>query len=220
MATSRSLLTTLVCAIVFPCLVQAEEQGNTLDAFKSFVEKEHPGKKWSSGPSRLSSREIEKAYPDRQFFYVHSSPPKPPGAALPELIEAHKRRMADFNQNYISVTASVSGGKFTRLTGKPEEYNAGLMKVKTDDDAKLAAAAILTLHPDPEIVPSPVLVIDVKATKTETGWTCSLKSNKTQGTVEFDTNGKCVVVTRSTMVPPPPSAPPRPPAGRYPPDRP
>src|SRR5262249_2054553 len=76
-------------------------------AFKQYLEKNYKGKTGGTGPAKLDSKEIQKAYPGLRFVYVYSSPPLPPGAALPELIERHRRAMEEFQKKSISLTAAI-----------------------------------------------------------------------------------------------------------------
>src|SRR5262245_13242248 len=134
----------------------AEGAKADLDAFRAYLAKQYEGKKWQTGPTRIDSPEIRQAYGKRRFYAVFSSPPLPPGAALKELIERYQRAMEDFRKNYVSVTAAVDdGGKVTPLR-KPADYNDGLMKVASDEDAKVAAAAVLALHGADRVGPGPV----------------------------------------------------------------
>jgi hypothetical protein len=71
--------------------VSADERGANADLVKvgSFLNKTFPKKKWQTGPTRIDTPEIRKAYPGARFYAVKSVPPLPPGAALPKLIEAN-----------------------------------------------------------------------------------------------------------------------------------
>src|SRR5262245_57692038 len=73
-----------------------------LAAFKAYLEKNHPGKKWQTGPSRVDTPEVRRAYGKRRFYYVFSSPPLPPGVNLPEAIQAYQRRVKEFQETFIS----------------------------------------------------------------------------------------------------------------------
>jgi hypothetical protein len=183
-----------------------------LATFKQYLEKNHKGKKWQTGPARLDSKEIQKAYPDQRFYYVFSSPPLPPGAALPELIERHRRAMEEYTKDYISVTVAVDRDGVRPLTGKTGDLAKGLMAVKSEDDARTAAAAVLSVCPEggravgPGVMPPEA----VKVEKADKGWTCTARRQFLTGTVTFDADGKLTGVRRQSMVPLPPSAPPRP----------
>jgi hypothetical protein len=52
----------------------------------------------------------------------------------------------EIGKNYLSLTVRVDEKLHVSPLGKPESYNAGLMKVANDDDARTAAGAILSLH--------------------------------------------------------------------------
>lgn len=174
-----------------------------LTAFKEFLKKTHDGKKWQSGPLRIDSDEIRKAYPKQRFYFVHSSPPLPPGA--PIALEAYQKRMEEFRRDFISVTARIDdAGKITPQQ-KPDDYNTGLMKVASDDDAKLAAAAIMALYAGDRVGPGVVALNQVKVTKTDKGWTCVVsKQNLFHGNVIFDAAGKCTAVSKQYAGPLPP----------------
>src|SRR5690349_2224992 len=70
-----------------------------LDAFRAYLEKEHPGKKWQRGPARLDSPALRAAYGDRRFSYVYSTPPLPPGANIGSVQEAHRRRVEEIRKH-------------------------------------------------------------------------------------------------------------------------
>src|SRR5215475_11105046 len=72
---------------------QDEQIKSDITQFQSYLQVNKPGKKWQTGPSRIDSEEIRKAYGNLRFYYVYSSPPMPPGAPLPELLEEYERKM-------------------------------------------------------------------------------------------------------------------------------
>jgi hypothetical protein len=195
--------------------VSADPSKDDLAAFKQYLEKNFKGKKWQTGPTILESKELEKAYPGKRFLFVYSSPPLPPGAFLPELIERHRQASEDFRKNYISLTVVKDKDGF-RALGKPESYQEGLMAVKNDDDAKVAATAIISLHSSSGIQAGPAVITadQVKVQKTDKGWTCTAqKQLNFQGTAQFDANGKVTAVSKFSIAPLPPSARPRGPGG-------
>src|SRR5262245_16262270 len=96
----------------------AEVQKKDVDAFKKYLADKHPGKKWSAGPTALDSKELREAYPGKRFYFVHSSPPLPPGAPLKDLLERHRERMLDYQKNYISVTVAISGDDAIKPLGR------------------------------------------------------------------------------------------------------
>src|SRR5262249_12235158 len=143
--------------------------------FQSYLEENKPGKKWQTGPARMDSEEIRKAFGKARFYYVFSSPPLPPGAPLPELLDEHEKRMEEYRRQFISLTMRIDEeGRITPLH-EEEDYNLGMMRVTTDEDAKICAAAILSLYSsDDRVGPGIVAAKEVVVTRTENGWSCSV----------------------------------------------
>jgi hypothetical protein len=177
----------------------AQDEQNMADLKKvqSYLEENKPGKKWQTGPARMDSEEIRKAYEKLRFYYVFSSPPLPPGAPLPDLLDEYERKMDEHQKQFISLTIRMDEqGSITPLH-EEEDYNLGMMRVTTDEDAKICAAAILSLYSSDRVGPGIVAAKEVAVTRSEKGWSCSvLRENEFQGTVLFDKDGKCVSVTK------------------------
>jgi hypothetical protein len=174
-----------------------------LTKFQGYLEENKPGKKWQTGPALMDSEEIRKAFEKARFYYVFSSPPMPPGAPLPELLDEYNQRVEEFQKQFISLTVKIDGdGKITPLH-EEEDYNLGMMRVTSDEDAKICAAAILSMYSsDPRVGPGIVTAKEVAVTKTEKGWSCSvIRENAFQGTVLFDSEGKIVSATKTYMGP-------------------
>jgi RNA polymerase sigma factor (sigma-70 family) len=180
------------------------EPSDDLAAFKSYLEKNHKGKKWQHGPARIDSETLRAAYGKLRFYYVRSSPPLPPGANLPELIDRYKRELAEYQKgDFISLTVSIDEDSKIAPVG---DHNQGLMKISTDDDARSAACAILSLA-NPGSFPT---VKNIQVTKSDQGWTCKQAIGGTgNDTVRFNADGKCTGVSRTSLPTLPPSAPPR-----------
>jgi hypothetical protein len=167
--------------------------------FQSYLEENKPGKKWQTGPARMDSEEIRKAFGKARFYYVFSSPPLPPGAPLPELLEEHQRKMDVYQKEFISLTMRIDDeGKMTPLH-EEEDYNLGMMRVTNDEDAKICAAAILSLYSsDDRVGPGIVAAKEFTVTRSENGWTCAVhRENAFQGEVVFDKEGKIVSATKT-----------------------
>jgi hypothetical protein len=167
--------------------------------FQSYLEENKPGKKWQTGPARMDSEEIRKAFGKARFYYVFSSPPLPPGAPLPELLEEHQLRMKEYQDKFISLIMRMDEeGKMTPLH-EEEDYNLGMMRVATDEDAKICAAAILSMYSsDDRVGPGIVAAKEVTVTRSENGWSCSVhRENAFQGEVVFDKDGKLVSATKT-----------------------
>jgi hypothetical protein len=181
--------------------VQDERTMADLTKFQSYLEENKPGKKWQTGPARMDSEEIRKAYGKQRFYYVYSSPPMPPGAPLPELVEAYEQKMDEYQKHFISLTLRIDEqGRITPLQEGDYNlgYNMGMMQVATDEDAKICAAAILSLYSSDRVGPGIVSAKEVVVNRSEKGWSCSVnRENAFQGEVVFDKDGKCVSVTKT-----------------------
>jgi hypothetical protein len=186
--------------------VQDEQTRADFTKFQSYLEEYKPGKKWQSGPTRIDSEEIRKAYEKQRFYYVFSSPPMPPGAPLPELLEAYKLKMEEHQKQFISLTMRIDEeGRVTPLheeEGYNQGYNQGMMRVTTDEDAKICAAAILSLYSSDRVSPGIVSAKEITVTRSDKGWSCSVhRENAFEGAVIFDNDGKCVSVTKTYLGP-------------------
>ena len=171
-----------------------------LTKIRNYLEETKPGKKWQTGPALMDSEEIRKAFDKQRFYYVFSSPPMPPGAPLQELMDEYERTLAEYHKQYISLTVKMDEqGKMAPLYGA-EDYNLGMMRVTTDEDAKICAAAILSLYGSDHVGPEIVAAREVAVTRSEMGWSCTVSREKAfQGEVVFDRDGKCVSMTKTYM---------------------
>lgn len=188
-----------------PDRAQSQDVDKNLEAVKGYLKEKYPAKKWQYGPKQLASTEITKAYGDRDsFYFVHSSPPLPPGAPLPELIKAYQEKVQDYQKNYISAVVRIDAeGKIHPLPAAA--LKTGLMAVKTEEDARIAAAAVLSLTGDGRTAPGPVQAKEVQVTRKGEGWSCQVtRQNNFQGTVEFDAKGQLTKVTKVSIAPLPP----------------
>ena len=102
------------------------EQGD-VEAVKKFLATKHAGETWGRGPTRIRGEAIDAAYSSARFYYVFS--PQYPIARAGQ-ISAMLRIGKD--------------GTVTQLSA-PQDYNDGLMKIGAADDAKTAAAAVMSL---------------------------------------------------------------------------
>jgi len=171
-----------------------------LTKIRNYLEETKPGKKWQTGPALMDSEEIRKAFDKLRFYYVFSTPPMPPGAPLQELMDEYEKRLDEHQKQYISLTVKIDEqGRITPLYGA-EDYNLGMMRVATDEDAKICAAAMLSLYGSDHAGPEIVAAREVTVTRSENGWSCSVFREKTfQGEVVFDRDGKCVSMTKTYL---------------------
>jgi hypothetical protein len=176
---------------------QNERLRADLARFQNYMEEIKPGKKWQSGPTPMVSEEISKAYGQARFYSVYSSPPLPPGAPLPELLEEYERKKKEHQEQFISLTMRIDAQDRMASLYEAVDYNQGLMRVATDDDARIAAAAVLSVYCAERVGPEIVSAKEVTVTRTENGWSCSMfRENAFRGAVVFDRDGKVVSVTK------------------------
>jgi hypothetical protein len=182
-------------------------------AFQKYLET-NKIERWKGDPRPLASDALKTAYPNRRFYYTFEMPPLPPGAALPELIERHRRASEEYQKtrSLRLVIAFDADGKITRYQNG-SDFNTGLMAVKSDDDARTAAAAVLAIASCTQVGPGPVDPKEVTVRKDDQGWTCTIsKKMAFDGEVKFDAEGKVTAASKrmNFIMPLPPSAPPRP----------
>ena len=172
---------------------QNEQLRADLARFQNYMEGSKPGKKWQSGPTLMDSEEIRRAYGQARFYSVYSSPPMPPGAPLPELLQEFEKQTEVYQKQFISMTVRIDGQENAASLYAAEDYNQGLMRVASDDDARIAAAAILSVYCAEGVGPGIVSAKEVTVTKSENGWSCSVfRENAFRGAVVFDKDGKVV----------------------------
>lgn len=185
------------------CGTPAGDEG--LDLFRTYLKKTFPDKKWQQGPSLLDSPALRTAYPGQRFYFVYSTPPLPPGANLPSVQEAHRRQVEEIRKHYISVTVRVDRTGRVIPLRTPADYNGGLRKVASEDDARTAAAAILSLYGCDQVAPAAVDPKEIVVTRSDKGWSCQSKdSGLFRGTVSFDKEGHCTSISKVYSGPLPP----------------
>jgi hypothetical protein len=168
-----------------------------LTRFRNYMEEVKPGKKWQSGPTPMDSEEIRRVYGKARFYSVYSSPPLPPGAPLPELLAEYQRKMDEHQKQFISMTIRIDELETMAPLYEAQDYNQGMMRVSTEDDARICAAAILSLYCSDRVGPAIVTAKEVTVTSSESGWSCSVfRENAFRGAVVFDKDGKLVSMTK------------------------
>jgi hypothetical protein len=176
---------------------QNEQIRADLTRFQSYMEEVKPGKKWQSGPTPMDSAEIRRAYSNARFYTVYSSPPMPPGAPLPELLAEYQQKLDVYKKQFISLTMRIDAQERMTPLYEAEDYNQGLMRVTTDEDARISAAAILSLYGSDRVGPGIVNAKEVTVTRSDNGWKCSVfRENAFRGEVVFDKDGKCVSMSK------------------------
>src|SRR3977135_1773104 len=114
-------------------------------AFHDHLVKNQLDQRWDGEPTaQIDSEEIRRAYGDRRFYFTFKAPPLPPGAAWPDLSARHKQAMAEYQKHSLRITVGIDNQERAVSFQTAQDFNTGLMHVKTDEDARIAAAAILS----------------------------------------------------------------------------
>jgi hypothetical protein len=118
--------------VVVACfaLVFVAPQTDELLVFKKWLSREHSGYSSDEGPARFRNATVAAAYPRRRFYYVLTYARGIPGPRNPLTL------VAEIDDHGTVVPLSLSS---------LETYRAGLRNVKTKEDARRAAAAVLIL---------------------------------------------------------------------------
>jgi hypothetical protein len=197
-------------------------------AFEAYLRDNKLDGRWQGPPIRLDSAEMRKTYGPYRAYYTWAAPPtRRIGGAAPSQEELRRfaQALADYKKRSLRIAVLIHDGKVTPLTG-PAAFNTGLMPVKTEADARVAAAAILSLQQGPDVCGPPAAVRpkDVQVRRTGSGWSCTLPLHFNagfagewggQGIVVFDDAGLVTEAAKQVRLiapyrgPYPPSALPR-----------
>jgi hypothetical protein len=105
--------------------------------------------------------------------------------------------MDEYQKQFVSLTVRIDEQDRMTPLDEAEDYNQGLMRITTDDDARTAAAAILSLYGSDRVGPGIVTAKEVTVARGGNGWTCSVfRENAFRGEVVFDKEGKLVSMTK------------------------
>jgi len=173
-------------------------------SFRDHLVKNQLHLKWDGAPMRLDSAEIRQAYGDRRFYFTFKAPPVPPGANWPAVIKRHKEAMAEYEKHSLRITVGIDKEQRTDRFQTAQDFNNGLIPVKTDEDARAAAAAILSLIGNDQVHPQVIHANEVRVTGTRFGWTCTVTQPRgIDGKVVFDPSGRCISATKNLNYVPP-----------------
>jgi hypothetical protein len=160
--------------------------------------------RWEGEPARLDSEEIRRAYRDRRFYFTFKARPVPPGAALPDLIAEYKQKMQEYRKHALRITVGIDNKGHAATFRTTQDFNLGLMAVKTDDDARIAAGAILSLIGNDQVSPGVISSREVTVERTNAGWTCLVsRAREFDGKVVFDPSGHCTSAIKNLNYIPP-----------------
>ena len=175
-----------------------------LVVFRDHLVRNQLASHWDGAPTRIESEEIRRAYGDRRFYFTFKAAPLPPGAQLPRLIEEYKQAMQEYQKHSLRITVGIDNKQHADTFRTAQDFNLGLMSIKTDDDARVAAAAILSLMGDDQVHPGVISAREISVTRTASGWTCLVSRNRAfDGKVIFDLNGLCTSATKNLNYIPP-----------------
>lgn len=178
-----------------------------------YLKDRHPGSNWQAGLLPLDSEEIRTAYRGwrgRRFYTVRSAPPLPPGANLPESVTHYQRAMDEYlSHHYISATVSVDARGRVAPVETQRDFNVGLMAVRSDGEARVAAAAIMTIRGLGYLIgPIRIAASDVTVERRDDGgWSTSMGRAWLGYQVGFNAAGRCEELPTVPPPPTPPSAP-------------
>ena len=173
-------------------------------AFRETLAAKGLTEQWSGEPQALSSDALSKAYPGTRFFYTFKPRPLPPGAPMPELIAEYKAKMEEYRKDSLRIAVGIKQNGTAVAYQTAKDFNVGLVAVKSEESARTAAAAILSLMDGDQIAPAPVPVEDVKVEKTENGWSCRVaQTGGIAGRVFFDEKGQVTQVAKGLNFTPP-----------------
>ena len=207
MTNPRFLL--LIGAVIFGTAatgLPAEPDAAAVSSFRSYLRANRLDARWQADDPlrRLDSTELRTAYGDREFYFTFKGAPLPPGAPVPEVIAIHNRALDEYKKHSLRLTVGIDKARKVNRYEKAEDFNAGLMPVKSDSDTKIAAAAILSLIGNEQVHPAVIAANEVTVTATEAGWTCRVSQKRgVDGTVVFDPSGKCVSAKKALNYIPP-----------------
>jgi hypothetical protein len=162
--------------VVVSALALIAQQTDDLQVFKTWLSREHPGYGSDEGPARFHNATVEAAYPGRRFYYVLTYARGTPGP-----------------RNALSLVAQIDDhGAVMPLSLSPlATYRAGLRKVKTKEDARRGAAAVLILAlGDPAQRQWKIEESGFTIKRNKNGWVCTYSHGMTYlSRVTFDKQG-------------------------------
>ncbi len=129
----------------------ADDDAEVCRQVEAYLRKIYPDRTWESGPARVDSPVIRAAYGTGRFYRVFSSEPSYPYSGIPLSPDSprwveYRKAFEAFRQSKLSVTVRQEADGQFRVLKTAADYGPGLVSLRTDDDFRTAAAAIITLH--------------------------------------------------------------------------
>lgn len=185
---------------------QTAEPMNSSDAaaFADYLQRHNLTPLWQGNPAAISSDEIRAAYPDVRFYYTYRRPPNPPGAITPELQQRYDQQLDEYRAHSLRLTIGIDWRGEVRPYREPDDFNIWLAPITTEQDARVAAAAILSLIVDENVAPGVIPAKEITVTATSAGWVAHVAQLRgVNGKVEFDQRGRCVAISKRLSYSPP-----------------
>jgi len=161
-------------------------QVDELSRFKAWLDREHPGYHSDEGPAAFRNKIVEAAYPGVHFYYVltyaRGTPPPYP--------------------NMLTLLAQVDEHGAVLPVRAVDTFRRGLRPVKTKEDARKVAAAVLILaFSDPRQRHWPFVPEKFVVKRKSGGWVCTYSTGfGYESVVTFDKHG--TLVSFSANAPP------------------
>jgi hypothetical protein len=190
---------------------QLEQVKADTDRVTAFLQKTFPGKTWDKGPLPVHNEAISQAYPKMRFYHVFTPWPlsgyegKGVVMTLKEQ-QAYNLRIAKHIKEKLSKVVGIAADDTVSVYQKESDYDRGLIKIQNDADAKIATAAILSLHLDLSKGLTSWSAKDVTVTSDKDGRKGRTTPDhlKIIWGVNFDAQGKCQGAGMFSPGPPPP----------------
>ena len=186
-ADNRGMNLAAIFAVLAVTSVAAPPADPQLDAFKTWLDRAHPGYGCDLGPARFENKTVASAYPGLEFYYVLT----------------YARGIRPPFENAITLVAEVNDRGGVRPLRDLAAFRAGLIKASSAKNAKLAAAAVMSLASCGERRWSYAPEAFV-AKKKNGGWVCSYEhgSHMYVSQVAFDKRGSlCAISSGAPPVP-------------------
>ena len=167
------LLVAALCAL--PGLAA---QADELSIFKAWLDREHPGYHSDQGPAPFRNKTVEAAYPGVHFYYVLTYPRGTPPPY----------------RNMLTLVAQVDEHGAVLPVRAMETFRRGLRPVKSKEDARKVAAAVLILaFSDPGQRRWPFVPEKFVVKRKSGGWVCTYSTGfGYESVVTFDKRGTLV----------------------------
>lgn len=177
-------------AAVQAAAAAAQQEKEDQEAIQAYLAKAHP-KVTTATPGRMDTPAIRTAYPGYRFYVIKMRFPM--GIPTPP----------DWHETHIDLTVSIDTNGKLETRGDANAMNIGLMKITTDEEAKTAAAAIMSLL----IAGSGIQKVEAAQVKVEANEQfrmCAAQVRALTYKIIFNQAGKCTQATLQDNSPPRP----------------